>query len=341
MAEHKAPTQVTVITEEKAAFAQYIEDNWKMWAIAAAVVSIGILVFQYSSIQGQQGSMALWDKLNQVTEFSPTTGGLAGDMDELKKVAAELQGTPVEPFALAAEVQVAIGERDYSAAGAAISALNKVGFPPLTKDSYKLGAGGVEGTLADHLAGLIAKQEKWENEHQSLFSNPPLPEGSPRVELETSAGKVVLGLYQEAAPKHVENFLKLVDSGYYVGTRFHRVIKGFMVQGGDPNTKDLTKLEEWGQGGPGYKLDSEDSGLSHFSGFLSAAKQPGETQSSGSQFFLTTGDAHWLDGQHVVYGVVLEGQDVVSAIEAGKIDPEDGQGSRPLDPVEVLSTKRL
>ncbi|MFT4543276.1 MAG: peptidyl-prolyl cis-trans isomerase B (cyclophilin B) [Planctomycetota bacterium] len=341
MADHKAPTQVTVVTEEKSALAQFVDDNWKMAGIGALVVSVGILGFQYSQIQGRQGSMDLWDKLSGTTEINPATGQLDGDIEDVKSVAAELAGTAVEPFALAAQIQVAIGQRDYDTANAGITALRKTSYKPVSEDLFKFGEGEAEGTLADRMATLVAAQQSWEAKYSGLFENAALPDGSTRVEIETTAGKFVVGLYAEEAPKHVENFLKHVDEDFYVGTRFHRVIKGFMVQGGDPNTKTDENIEEWGQGGPGFKIDAEKNDLSHFEGFLSAAKQPGESQSSGSQFFLTTGDAHWLDGQHVVYGKILEGLDIVKEIENGEIDPEDTQGSRPLEPVEVLSVKKL
>ena len=341
MAAHKAPTQVTVVTEEKSALSQWVESNWKMWAALAVAISAVILGYQYMTEQSRQSSMAQWDRLNEVASISPGTGMITADLGELKSVTTELSGSEVEPFALIAQIQVALGERDYATANEAISALRKINFDPLTKDTFELGSGSVEGTLTDHLAAMIGAQQAWESGRESLFGNPDLPEGSPKVELDTTAGKIVLGLYQEAAPKHVENFLKHVDEGFYVGTRFHRVLQGFMVQGGDPNTKDTEKKAEWGQGGPGYKLDKEDSGLNHFKGYLSAAKMPQDVQSSGSQFFITTGDAHWLDNQHVVYGVVVSGMETVTAIEEGEIDPEDAQGSMPLEPVEILGAKRL
>ena len=91
-----------------------------------------------------------------------------------------------------------------------------------------------------------------------------------------------------------------------------------MIQGGDPNTKDVD-VDLWGQGGPGYKVDQEKNDLRHFRGYLSAAKMGADTQSSGSQFFITTGTPHHLDGLHVVFGKVLEGMDTVGIIESGPI----------------------
>jgi cyclophilin family peptidyl-prolyl cis-trans isomerase len=144
-------------------------------------------------------------------------------------------------------------------------------------------------------------------------------------------------LYAELAPKHVENFVKLCREGFYNGTKFHRVMRGFMIQGGDPNSREGAP-ETWGAGGPDYKVAHEESGLAHFAGYLSAAKKTGEKESSGSQFFITTGDAHHLDGQHVVFGKVLDGLDVVGTIESSAV--VEGT-DRPVNPVSIQTVEIL
>ena len=126
---------------------------------------------------------------------------------------------------------------------------------------------------------------------------------------ETSRGKIVCELYPKNAPKAVNNFVFLAREGFYNGTKFHRVLADFMIQGGDPTAS--------GRGGPGYKFEDEFEGewLKHKVGSLSMANAGPNT--NGSQFFITHIVTDWLDGKHVVFGQVLEGQDVVNATQQG------------------------
>lgn len=134
--------------------------------------------------------------------------------------------------------------------------------------------------------------------------------------IETSKGKIVVELYAKDAPQHVANFRKLAGEGYYRGTTFHRVVPGFVIQGGDPNSKD-GDLANDGQGGPGYTVPAE-IGRRHERGSLAAARTGDninpERKSSGSQFYICLQPLEMLDGQYSVYGKVVEGMDVVDAI---------------------------
>lgn len=138
--------------------------------------------------------------------------------------------------------------------------------------------------------------------------------------LETNLGTIKIGFFPDKAPKHVEKFKERIADGYYVGTKFHRVIPGFMVQGGDPNTKgDNRGL--YGTGGPGYTIPAEFNDIKHVRGILSAARTS-DPNSAGSQFFLMVAPAPHLDRQYSAYGEVLEGMDVVDKIVAL---PRDGR----------------
>ena len=133
-------------------------------------------------------------------------------------------------------------------------------------------------------------------------------------------------------PKTVENFIKLAKEGFYDGVKFHRVIKGFMIQGGDPLTKDDSKMAYWGTGGPGYKFNDELTPTNHNDiGTISMANSGPNT--NGSQFFINTAANNFLDGKHVVFGKVIKGMDVVTAIENVKTGPND----RPVDGVVINS----
>lgn len=142
--------------------------------------------------------------------------------------------------------------------------------------------------------------------------------------LDTAQGKIVVMFYPDRAPKTVDNFKKLASEKFYDGTRFHRIIPGFMIQGGDPNSKDLAKKDSWGMGGPGYNIDDELNDIKHVAGVLSMAHAGPNT--GGSQFFIMDGDAPHLDGVHTGFGKVVAGMDVVKKIIAL---PEEG--SRPVD----------
>lgn len=333
MAKHKAATQVTIVQEEKSAFGVLVDRFWKPVA-AAGVAGAGLIVFmQYSQAKETEAVASRWDALGEamVVDF---TGQLQGEAADLSAALEGLEGTPPGSWGLVALVKSHAEAREYDEALGVLAKVRAEGLPIFTEQLFPLGASGSPVTLADHLETTISLQRKWEEGRADLFGNPPLPEGSPTATIETAAGNIVVGLYQDEAPKHVENFLKLADEGYYEGTKFHRIIPGFMIQGGDPNTKE-GEPDTWGQGGPEYKIDAEENSLHHFRGFLSAAKQPGDEQSSGSQFFITSSDAFHLDGQHVIYGRVLEGMDVVDEIVAGEIDPGAESRDRPLEPVVV------
>ena len=130
--------------------------------------------------------------------------------------------------------------------------------------------------------------------------------------IETNFGKISFKLLPDLAPETVRNFEKLAKDGFYNGTLFHRVIPGFMIQGGDPNTKTDNK-SSWGMGGPGYNVKAEFSSRSHLRGIVSMARAQ-DPDSAGSQFFIVTSDSAFLDRQYTVFGQVKEGMDVADKI---------------------------
>ena len=152
--------------------------------------------------------------------------------------------------------------------------------------------------------------------------------------IKTSEGEIVVELYPDVAPNHVENFKKLAKKGFYDGQCFHRVIKGFMIQGGDPNTKDAAKKSEWGQGGPGYTINAEFNKKPHVRGTLSMARTP-DPNSAGSQFFLCHGAPSFLDGQYTVFGQLIKGDDVLEKIATTPTEGPD----RPVKRMGIESIK--
>jgi peptidyl-prolyl cis-trans isomerase B (cyclophilin B) len=152
--------------------------------------------------------------------------------------------------------------------------------------------------------------------------------------IKTSEGEMVVEFWPEVAPKTVENFKKLAHEGFYDGTAFHRVIKGFMIQGGDPLTKDESQQNRWGTGGPGYKVKAEFNEKSHARGVLSMARSQ-DPDSAGSQFFICHGDAKFLDRQYTAFGQLIKGEDVLDKIATTRTTSPD----RPVTRMNLESVK--
>lgn len=149
--------------------------------------------------------------------------------------------------------------------------------------------------------------------------------------LHTNKGDITIE-FSTATPKTVENFTKLAQAGFYDGTKFHRVIEGFMNQGGDPLSKDDSKKMMWGTGGPGYTFADEITATNH-NDFGTIAMANAGPNTNGSQFFINVAPNNFLDTKHTVFGKVTAGMDVVTAINNVKTDSSD----KPLDPVIIKS----
>ena len=193
-----------------------------------------------------------------------------------------------------------------------------------------------EQAIADSIAQaeIAAKEASFEE----FFAT--LPE-EPVFDMTTNLGTIKIQLYAKT-PLHRKNFAKLAYTGFYDGLLFHRVINGFMIQGGDPNTKDPEKVNEYGKGGPGYTVPAEIlPEYKHIKGALAAARQGDEAnplrESSGSQFYLVqdAGTCAQLDGAYTVYGKTIQGLDVIDKIAAV------GTNARnlPLSPVKIIFVK--
>jgi len=150
--------------------------------------------------------------------------------------------------------------------------------------------------------------------------------------IKTNKGDIVIDFFEKENPNTVSNFVKLAKSGFYNGVKFHRIISNFMIQGGDPLTKDETQKNMWGTGGPGYKFDDEIGPTnSNAAGTISMANAGRNT--NGSQFFINLADNHFLNSKHTAFGRVVKGMDIVAAIGAVPTTASD----QPLDPVVIES----
>jgi peptidyl-prolyl cis-trans isomerase B (cyclophilin B) len=143
----------------------------------------------------------------------------------------------------------------------------------------------------------------------------------------TTEGVMVAQFWTDAAPNTIANFKKLAKAGFYDGTCFHRVIKDFMIQGGDPNTKDAAKEDDWGKGGPGYQVNAEFNDHSHVRGVLSMARSR-DPNSAGSQFFICHGNPSFLDHQYTTFGKLIKGEDVLDKIATTTTHPPDRPDKR-------------
>ncbi len=148
--------------------------------------------------------------------------------------------------------------------------------------------------------------------------------------IETKFGAITLKFFPDVAPGHVKNFLELAKKGFYNGTIFHRVIPGFMIQGGDPTTKDPARRAAYGTGGPGYTIKAEFNDKPHLRGTLSMART-GDPNGAGSQFFICVKDTPFLNHQYTVFGEVVSGMEAVDKIVA---QPRDGRDN-PNDRIEM------
>jgi peptidyl-prolyl cis-trans isomerase B (cyclophilin B) len=157
--------------------------------------------------------------------------------------------------------------------------------------------------------------------------------------IKTTVGEMVVEFWPDVAPKTVENFKTLAGKGFYDGTAFHRIVKGFMIQGGDPLTKDPKAESDWGTGGPGHKIKAEFNEKPHVRGVLSMARSQ-HPDSAGSQFFICLADARFLDRQYTAFGQIIKGDEVLGKIgDTPTASGGGGEKSKPLSRIGVESVK--
>jgi peptidyl-prolyl cis-trans isomerase B (cyclophilin B) len=177
-------------------------------------------------------------------------------------------------------------------------------------------------------SALFAAEEK--NEGTS-----PVNAGNEVAVIKTSEGDMVVQFWTDAAPNTIENFKRLARAEFYNGTIFHRIVKGFMIQGGDPNSKDPAKENRYGEGGPGYKIKAEFNDHPHERGVISMAREP-NPDSAGSQFFICLGPVPRLDHQYTTFGKVVKGDDVLGKIGDTPVTRNSmGENSKPTTRVVI------
>jgi len=182
-------------------------------------------------------------------------------------------------------------------------------------------------------SAVFATEEKQQQE------TTPMNSSNEVTVIKTSEGDMVVQFWTDAAPNTVENFKKLARQGFYDGTIFHRIVKGFMIQGGDPNSKDPAKEISYGQGGPGYNIKAEFNDHSHDRGVISMARGP-DPDSAGSQFFICLAPVHRLDHQYTTFGKLIKGEDVLGKIGDTPVTKNSmGEPSKPTKRIVIESIK--
>src|SRR5947208_2033425 len=181
------------------------------------------------------------------------------------------------------------------------------------------------------VATTVAEEKKKENT--------PMNSSNKVAVIKTNEGEMVVQFWTDAAPSTIENFKKLARSGFYDGTIFHRIVKGFMIQGGDPNSKDPAKENSYGQGDPGYKIKAEFNDHSHERGVTSMARGP-DPDSAGSQFFICLAPVPRLDRQYTTFGKLIKGADVLEKIGSIPVTRTSaGENSKPMTRLVIESVK--
>src|SRR6184192_2768828 len=174
---------------------------------------------------------------------------------------------------------------------------------------------------------------------QSNKEKTPMNSSNEVAVIKTNEGEMVVQFWTDAAPNTIENFKKLARQGFYDGTIFHRIVKGLMIQGGDPNSKDPTKESTYGAGDPGYKIKAEFNDHSHDRGVISMARGP-DPDSAGSQFFICLAPVRRLDGQYTTFGKLIKGEDVLDKIGNTPVERNaQGEMSKPTKRIVIESVK--
>ena len=181
-------------------------------------------------------------------------------------------------------------------------------------------------------AAVLAAEEKKQKEA-------PMNSSNEVAVIKTSEGDMIVQFWNDAAPNTIENFKKLARQGFYDGTIFHRIIKEFMIQGGDPNSKDPAKEDSYGEGGPDHNIKAEFNDHPHERGVISMARGP-DPDSAGSQFFICLAPVHRLDHQYTTFGKLIKGDDVLEKIGDTPVTKNSrGEQSKPTKRVVIESVK--
>ena len=292
----------------------FFSASWLTWRPSGpsfVILLLGALLFCQANVRAQQA-----DPPSSYDQLVVNANNLLkqGKLDEAKQTAQQAiqnEASRYEGYVLVAKIASQQGQADQ----ASQFAQKALQFAPADRKAQ-----------VQQLVDLLAPPK--------TAAVPPLAPDQQVAIIKTTEGDMVIAFWHDTAPKTVENFQKLAKSGFYDGTAFHRVIKGFMIQGGDPNTKNPADEAHWGQGGPGYTIAPEFNDHPHVRGVISMARTS-DPNSAGSQFFICHGSAAFLDHKYTVFGKLIKGDDVLETIATTPTHPPD----RPDKRIGVISVK--
>lgn len=335
---HKSATAVTLAPlAERSPFERFVQKYWIHGAVLFALVSGWILFSHQQKEKQRRARDESWNKVSERTVPDAASRLPGADAAVFESLSSELSSTDAGPWMLWLQARALASHRDYAAADGILAEI-KTKHPTHFLCSTTWTVGGKATSMVDAWRASLSARAEFEKQYPGIFANPPAAVDAPRVRIKTDLGDIVVALFPDRAPRHVENFLDAVSSGYYIGVKFHHIDPLVGVDGGDPNSKDAAQVASWGQGGADRTLPKIDSGLFHFAGSLSAAEGALPAESLGSRFTLLTEDHHEWDDTRVVFGVVEQGLDVVRAIAAAA-QSQDAPG-RPASPVGIVAISR-
>ncbi len=333
MADHKTAAEVTIVAhEEQSAFAAFVEKHWMKAALVALIGTVAILFNQYQTAQEAAAIQASWDKLMACVD-EDGSGVPTGDPATIEAVLPEIAGTQAGPWGLFYLAASYRKEERFEEAVAALGRLQEENKThPLVADERIFGDSDTPRSQVAHLIDVYASENQWRTKNPALFANPEPAANSPKARIQTDHGDIVVALDAERAPKHVANFIKLVNEGFYNGLMVHRS-SGQMFETGDPKTKEEgSERMTWGFQGAEENVEKEETGLSHFAGVLSANPALGTEESSGSLISITGENSHQLNDSNVVFGHVIEGLEIVREIS---LLPRGTTGLVPAEPAVI------
>ena len=338
---HKSATSVTLAPlDEKSGFELFVHTYWKLGAVVAAAIAGGVIVAHQLSQKQRAARAESWDALNARAAHDPFTGTRDVDDATWASLAADLKGGDAGPWIRLMQAQQLVEDRKYDEATDALEQL-RAEYPghPLLGADWRVSDDASAVTFLALIEQRLGARAEWEAARPELFGNPPPAADAPRVVLETAKGEIVVALFPSKAPQHVAKFLELVDGEYFDGMAVYDVAAGMSFSLGDPNTKgeDVTT---WGQGGRDLVIPSEETGLHHFAGAVSAEASETKGESLAGRFSVFTADSLFDDDTRVVFGVVESGLEVAREIAAADVGSDPNAPGLPAEPIRITSVKR-
>ncbi len=333
----RSHAQGVSIVKAESPMTRFLQNSWWLPAAVLAVLcGAFVLVRQAMSLGALDELSSDWSRFAEQTEYDPNTGLLRGEPAALSSLASDFKDQPMGAWVRLTEATNRLEQDDLEGASEALQALRSE-HPDhmLTTEPMSVDAEGPARSLVDSLAAKIEARREWDAANPEVYALPDPDPRAPRVRVKTTKGDFVIALYRDRAPLTTAKFLESVSEEFFDGQAIHAIRKDQAIQLGDPHSA-AENYETWGTGGQNRGVAGETNRLKHFRGAVATAPLVGTGEESSSRFQVVTADSHHLEGQGVVFGIVVEGMDVVEAMD----DLETAPGSlRPAERVGVESIR--